>query len=242
MPTFNDNNAQGWRSWQPENLLGDIAEPPLPTLDNSQSDAQLKAELARLRKQAEQQGFAQGQQQGQEEGRKQGYEVGLKEGRDAGFAQGVEQARVEQQALLRQAGEWVSNLKLSLENLDSLIPGRLVQLSLTAVQQLYGSIRVADNHALVTQIRTLMKQDPLLNGCTSARKSFRRLNRRWARRSRRWAGRFIVTRSWQPAVVGLFHRMLKWMPAWKHAGRHSVSWRERNSRNEPAVKNMVINA
>jgi flagellar assembly protein FliH len=164
MPTFNDNNAQGWRSWQPENLLGDIAEPPLPTLDNTQSDAQLKAELARLRKQAEQQGFAQGQQQGQEEGRKQGYEVGLKEGRDAGFAQGVEQARVEQQALLRQAGEWVSNLKLSLENLDSLIPGRLVQLSLTAVQQLYGSIRVADNHALVTQIRTLMKQDPLLNG------------------------------------------------------------------------------
>jgi flagellar assembly protein FliH len=136
MPTFNDNNAQGWRSWQPENLLGDIAEPPLPTLDNTQSDAQLKAELARLRKQAEQQGFAQGQQQGQEEGRKQGYEVGLKEGRDAGFAQGVEQARVEQQALLRQAGEWVSNLKLSLENLDSLIPGRLVQLSLTAVQQL----------------------------------------------------------------------------------------------------------
>lgn len=136
MPTFNDNNAQGWRSWQPENLLGDIAEPPLPTLDNTQSDAQLKAELARLRKQAEQQGFA----------------------------QGVEQARVEQQALLRQAGEWVSNLKLSLENLDSLIPGRLVQLSLTAVQQLYGSIRVADNHALVTQIRTLMKQDPLLNG------------------------------------------------------------------------------
>ncbi|AHE70045.1 TPA: flagellar assembly protein FliH [Enterobacter ludwigii] len=164
MPTFNDNNAQGWRSWQPENLLGDIAEPPLPTLDNTQSDAQLKAELARLRKQAEQQGFAQGQQQGQEEGRKQGYEVGLKEGREAGFAQGVEQARVEQQALLRQAGEWVSNLKLSLENLDSLIPGRLVQLSLTAVQQLYGSIRVADNHALVTQIRTLMKQDPLLNG------------------------------------------------------------------------------
>ena len=58
----------------------------------------------------------------------------------------------------------MSNLKLSLENLDSLIPGRLVQLSLTAVQQLYGSIRVADNHALVTQIRTLMKQDPLLNG------------------------------------------------------------------------------
>ena len=103
-------------------------------------------------------------QQGQEEGRKQGYEAGLKEGRDAGYAQGVEQARVEQQALLREAETWVSNFKLALENLEGLIPARLVQLSLTAVQQLYGTSRVADNHALVTQIRSLMQQDALLHG------------------------------------------------------------------------------
>jgi flagellar assembly protein FliH len=161
---FDDNNAREWRSWQPEDLLGETLETPLPTLDNSQSEAQLKAELARLRKQAEQQGFAQGQQQGREEGREQGFEAGVKEGREAGFAQGIEQARVEQQVLLRQAEHWVSNFKLALENLDSLIPSRLVQLSLTAVQQLYGSLNVADNHALVKQIRMLMKQDQLLHG------------------------------------------------------------------------------
>ena len=39
-----------------------------------------------------------------------------------------------------------------------------MQLSLTAVQQLYGTSRVADNHALVTQIRSLMQQDALLHG------------------------------------------------------------------------------
>lgn len=161
---FNDNNPQKWHSWQPENLLAESTETPMPTLDNAQSEAQLKAEIARLRKQAEQQGFAQGQQQGQEEGRKQGYEAGVKEGREAGFAQGMEQARIEQQALLRQAEHWVSDFKLALENLDSLIPGRLVQLSLAAVKQLYGTQNVADNHALVTQIRTLMRQDALLHG------------------------------------------------------------------------------
>lgn len=164
MPTFDEHNATGWRAWQPENLLGEPQDTPLPTMDNTQSEAQLKAELARLRKQAEQQGYAQGQQQGQEEGRKQGYEAGLKEGRDAGYAQGVEQARVEQQALLREAETWVSNFKLALENLEGLIPARLVQLSLTAVQQLYGTSRVADNQALVTQIRSLMQQDALLHG------------------------------------------------------------------------------
>lgn len=164
MPTFKENNAHEWHSWQPENLLGDPLEAPLPTLDNGQSEAQLKAELARLRKQAEQQGVAQGQQQGLEEGRKQGYEAGLSEGREAGLAQGREQARSEQQAVLREAELWVTHFKLALENLESLVPGRLVQFALTAVQQLYGSASVADNQALLSQIRTLMKQDALLHG------------------------------------------------------------------------------
>ncbi|MCQ4444166.1 flagellar assembly protein FliH [Enterobacter cloacae] len=164
MPIFNDQHGGEWQSWQPDNLLGETVETPLPTMDNTQSEAQLKAELARLRKQAEQQGFAQGQQQGQEEGRKQGYEAGLKEGREAGFAQGMEQARQEQQVLLRQAELWVNNFTLALENLESLVPGRLVQFALTAVQQLYGHVSVTDNQALVGQIRTLMKQDVLLHG------------------------------------------------------------------------------
>ncbi|MEW5558707.1 flagellar assembly protein FliH [Enterobacter asburiae] len=164
MPTFDDNPQPQWRSWQPENLLNETPDSPLPKLDNAQSDEQLKAELARLRQQAEKQGHAQGLSRGQEEGRQQGYEAGVREGREAGLAQGIAQAKQDQQALLSQAQDWVNNFQQTLENLDSLIPGRLVQLALTAVQQLYGSVSMVDNSALVKQIRTLMKQDALLHG------------------------------------------------------------------------------
>ena len=83
MPTFDANSAAQWRSWQPEDLLNETVEVPLQTQDTGHSDAQFKAELARLRKQAEQQGIAQGLAQGKEEGRREGYEAGLKEGREA---------------------------------------------------------------------------------------------------------------------------------------------------------------
>lgn len=164
MPTFDDNAQPKWRSWQPENLLNDTPDSPLPSLDSAQSDEQLKAELARLRQQAEKQGYAQGVSRGQEEGRQQGYEAGQREGREAGLAQGIAQAGQEQQALLRETQAWITQFQMTLENLDSLIPGRLVQLALAAVQQLYGSVSMVDNTALVKQIRTLMKQDTLLHG------------------------------------------------------------------------------
>lgn len=50
MPTFDANSAAQWRSWQPEDLLNETVEVPLQTQDTGHSDAQFKAELARLRK------------------------------------------------------------------------------------------------------------------------------------------------------------------------------------------------
>lgn len=164
MPTFDEHSAPQWRSWQPENLLNDTPDSPLPNLASAPSEEQLKAELARVRQQAEQQGFKQGVSKGQEEGRQQGYEAGLREGREAGLVQGLAQAASEQQAVLRQAQGWLTAFRQDLDNLDSLIPGRLVQLALAAVQQLYGSVSMVDNSALVKQIRALMKQDALLHG------------------------------------------------------------------------------
>lgn len=164
MPTFDNDSTRQWMSWKPDNLLAADEEKPLPTLDTHQSEEQLKAELSRLQKQAEQRGFDQGLSRGAEEGRKQGFEAGLAEGREAGLTQGIAQAQAQQQEVLRQAENWINNFKLAMENLDSLIPGRLVQLSLTAVQQLYGSISMADNTALLKQIRHLMKHDTLLHG------------------------------------------------------------------------------
>lgn len=72
MPTSDEQNKPQWRSWKPDNLLATESVPlePLPVTSNPASDAQFKAELARLRKQAEQQGYNQGLTQGQEEGKK----------------------------------------------------------------------------------------------------------------------------------------------------------------------------
>ena len=165
MPTFDNDKASQWRSWQPDNLLhNDVEDVALPTLDAGVSEEQMKVELARLRKQAEQQGYSQGLSKGEEEGRKQGFAAGVNEGREAGLVQGLADAQAQQQQLLRQAEQWISNFKLALESLDSLIPSRLVQLSLSAVQRLYGAQQSVDNQALMKQIRSLMKQDALLHG------------------------------------------------------------------------------
>ncbi len=155
-----------WQSWQPENLLLPASPPeqPLPTLDKRTDDVQLKAELARLRQQAEQQGFAQGQRQGEEEGKKQGYEAGFQAGREAGVAQGIQDAQSVQQAAMKSVEEWITSFKLSLDNLDSLIPSRLVQLALQAVQNLHGSGQATNGTVLLEQIKRLMKQDSLLQG------------------------------------------------------------------------------
>ncbi|MBS0882955.1 flagellar assembly protein FliH [Pantoea sp. JGM49] len=152
-----------WRRWQPDNLLQEAAEITVE-IDSTASEAQRQADLARLRKQAEQQGFSQGMKQGEEAGQQQGYEAGWREGHEAGLAQGIEQAAAQQQALLRQAECWLQNFRLARENLDSVIPGRLVQLALTAVQQLYGRQAQIDHPALLQQIRQLLQHDALLHG------------------------------------------------------------------------------
>jgi flagellar assembly protein FliH len=170
MPSFDKNSEQcssvAWRSWQPDNLLIDVGTPttPLPALDSLHNEQEIQAELARLHKQSEQQGFQQGLSRGEEEGRKQGFEVGMREGREAGLAQGKADALAQQQQMMCQTESWVSNFKQALDSLESLVPGRLVQLSLMAIQQLYGSATLADPTGLLKQIRLLMKQDALLQG------------------------------------------------------------------------------
>ena len=166
MPTSDEQNKLQWRSWKPDNLLAteSVHEEPLPVTNSPASDAQFKAELARLRKQAEQQGYNQGLAQGQEEGKKQGYEAGFHSGHEAGIAQGISEAQSAQQAAMKDVEAWIASFKLSLDSLDSLIPSRLVQLALQAVQSLHGSAQGSSNTQLQQQIKQLMRQDPLLNG------------------------------------------------------------------------------
>ena len=96
-----------------------------------------------------------------------------------------------------------------------------MQLSLTAVQQLYGTSRVADNHALVTQIRSLMQQDALLHGTIQlyvSPEAFASVQEA--------LGETLAAMGWElhrdasaAGDAGWSPRMWKWTPAWKPAGR-----------------------
>lgn len=166
MPTFDDMHTAHWQPWQPVNLLSDQpaeAQTPLPAI-SEHSDEQFRVELARLRKQAEEKGFNEGRVRGEETGRSLGYEAGLAEGREEGRAQAQAEAHQAQLAVLQQAEEVIREFRSGVESLESLIPSRLVQLALSAVKQLYGTQNIADNTALMDQIRLLIKQDGLLHG------------------------------------------------------------------------------
>ncbi|XTZ39346.1 flagellar assembly protein FliH [Salmonella enterica] len=160
-----------WVKWKPENLLQDAFSPDIAPLAVGQpgdaaSDAALQVELSRLRKQAEQKGFAQGQQSGSEEGKKQGYEVGFQQGREEGAAQGLNEFRLEQQRQVEHFSLLIDSFKDALSSLDSVMPSRLVQVALMAVRSMLGeSVITANTHNfLLTRIQQLLREENLLQG------------------------------------------------------------------------------
>lgn len=167
MPTSNGK----WSSWKPENLVEEDFSPDAEMLPSVQpvdaaSDAALQAELARIRKQAEQKGFAQGEQRGQEEGKKQGYEEGLQQGRAEGIAQGAAEFMQQQQKQAQQFAQLIDSFQGALDNLDSAMPSRLVQVALTAVRGMLGdSIVTGQTHTfLLNSIQALLREEQLLQG------------------------------------------------------------------------------
>lgn len=155
-----------WKSWQPQDLLNDfnpveltVAEPIAPE-SNYQSDELLQAELVRIRQQAEQKGFAQGQARGLEEGKQQGYQEGLALGKKEGLSQALQQ----QNLTVTRMTNLFETFKTALDNLDSVIPSRLVQLSLSAARSIVGKTIAYDNTILLEKIKQLLKEESLLKG------------------------------------------------------------------------------
>ncbi|WP_145542200.1 flagellar assembly protein FliH [Yersinia alsatica] len=167
MPTSDNEAKLEWQSWQPQNLLDEYDQAEDEVIHapgDYQSDELLQAELSRIRSQAEKKGFAQGQLKGAEEGKKQGYEEGFSQGKKEGFEQGLAEANAQQ----RETGERFSHLltefNVALDNLDSVIPSRLVQLSLTAARAILGKNIVCDNAVLLEKIQQLLQQETLFKG------------------------------------------------------------------------------
>ena len=133
---------------EPQNLLDDFSQPEhdiIETPGTYQSDELLQAELSRIRQQAEQKGFAQGQARGVEEGKKQGHEAGFAQGHKEGFEQGLAEAGAQQRETGEHFARLLEEFKIALSNLDSVIPSRLVQLSLTAARSILGKNITCDN-------------------------------------------------------------------------------------------------
>ncbi|RPH26527.1 flagellar assembly protein FliH [Buttiauxella warmboldiae] len=164
MPTSDSANLHNWQVWQPQNLLDDLTPPEHNVVERESaypSEELLQVELAHLRRQAEEKGFAQGQLRGVEEGKQRGFEAGFAEGKIAGFEQGRHEAGEQQRETGERFSRILEEFKLMLDNLDSVIPSRLVQLSLTAVRSLLGSHITCDHHVLLEKIRQLLHQDRL---------------------------------------------------------------------------------
>lgn len=156
-----------WRPWQPENLYKtEILPDELPIADSESTPEQQQAELQRLRRQAEQKGRTQGLAQGLEEGRKQGHEEGYQQGLQAGMEQGLAEAKAQQEQTTAQFAELLRSFQTSLNNLEKVIPSRLVQLALMATRATLGKNVAFDTTLLAEKVQRLLQQEPLFKAPT----------------------------------------------------------------------------
>ncbi|MEM6051504.1 flagellar assembly protein FliH [Erwinia sp. P7711] len=164
MSTSDRESPDSWQLWQPESLLE--SDPPVshdiqqttPAGDPA-TDQQFQAELAQLRQRAEQQGYAAGEQRGMEQGQAMGYQEGFRQGEKAGLAQGLADGIAQQQQLVSRFSMLINEFQAALDSLDSVIPARLVQLSLNAVRTMFGKHIVCDTSLLLQKIEHLLQEN-----------------------------------------------------------------------------------
>lgn len=164
MSTSDDQSPDNWQRWQPESLLESIAPvshdvSQTPLVGDPATDLQFQTELAQLRQQAEQQGYAAGEQKGMEQGKSIGYQEGFSQGEKAGLAQAMAESAAVQQQLVSRFSLLINEFQAALDSLDSVIPARLVQLSLNAVRSMFGKQIVCDTSILLQKIEHLLQEN-----------------------------------------------------------------------------------
>ncbi len=165
MSTSDNDPQKMWQPWRPANLLDNNEEDALPTIranvagEDPLSEAKLQAELSRLRKQAEEKGFEKGKASGYEEGKKEGYDAGVQQGLEEGRETGRTEISAQQEQTAVQLKTLLQNVQGALDSLDSVIPSRLAQLSLSAARALLGKNIVTDstNKMLQERIQHLLR-------------------------------------------------------------------------------------
>jgi len=174
-------NALPWKLWKPNDLTQNrskgIFEPlqidELVNDESVSSEADENSdssaaefefidhnELQVLRHDAEQQGH----KAGYETGHKLGYQAGFNAGQEAGHAEGLLEGQQQQQVLTTQWQHLVVEFQQTLDELDSVIASRLMQMALTAAKQILGQPPICDGSALLNQIQQLIQQEPMFSG------------------------------------------------------------------------------
>lgn len=165
-------SEERWQAWKPVNLLPALT--PLVVggqqVDNEVNEAIPQRDspetLLQLRRQEEQRGYAQGIAQGQEEGHKLGYAAGFAQGKNEGSQQGLAECQRQQAQQSTRFSHLLNGLQDSLDQLDNLIPMRLMQIALMAVRVLLNEPTVSESLSagLLRHISKLLKEDALLTG------------------------------------------------------------------------------
>lgn len=168
---MSDSEPIKWQRWCPQDLLAESdyspAEMDIKVPEGGYaSDELLQAELVRLRQQAEQNGYQKGLAQGIDVGKKQGYQDGLSQGQQEGIEKGLAESREQQKETVGRFNQLFHEFNDSLNNMDSVISSRLVQLALTAVRAILGKNSLLDNALLLEKIQLLLKQEKLFKGDT----------------------------------------------------------------------------
>ena len=135
--------APARQSWQPEDLCAPDSLPEIfPLTDGEPTEQQRQMELQRLRQQAEQRGLAQGRE-GAGGGPQAGLRRRLLQGQQAGREQGLAEAREQQAQIPAQFSTLLESFQTSVDNLEKVIPSRLVQMALIAARAAIGKSRHA---------------------------------------------------------------------------------------------------
>ncbi|ELP5717496.1 flagellar assembly protein FliH (plasmid) [Enterobacter asburiae] len=164
------NPEIAWQRWQPQDLQQPfsppepIAGPASDAVGQRPSQESLQAELALRQQNAEQQGFVQGKDRGYDEGKRLGYQDGLVQGKQEAQDQYCRELQINQAAIAERFERLFQGFQAALDNLDSVIPSRLVQLALTAARMLIGDTPPTDHVAMLAQIKSQLKADMLLRG------------------------------------------------------------------------------
>lgn len=167
-------NQDEWQPWQLRELnQWDLSTSAIPALDDIPTSDKPKVPclepqevleqiniLDNLKENAQKTGY----QQGYELGQKEGYQAGLEQGLRAGEEQGRQQALAQEQPIIETWQSLLSDFNYSLDNLDTVVTTKLLQIALTAAKQVLGQSTVCDGTALLQEISQLLQQKPIFAG------------------------------------------------------------------------------